>query len=138
MPAIVANLFQRTHWASVLSMVLLSSFLLVSFVNLSVFEESGPLEVPLLFSTLSESDVTDDLPGVLEQIKNEPERSLLRTHLNETPYWVYSPLQKCLSPVVRVIPRNFHYKNIKFPIFTANIVTLSRVFLVVPIAWFLK
>jgi diguanylate cyclase (GGDEF)-like protein len=78
-------------------MVLLSSFLLVSFVNLSVFEESGPLEVPLLFSTLSESDVTDDLPGVLEQIKNEPERSLLRTHLNETPYWVYSPVSQTMA-----------------------------------------
>jgi cytidyltransferase-like protein len=52
--------------------------------------------------------------------------------------YVYSPLQKSLSPVVRILPRNFHYKNTKFPIFTANIVTLSRVFLVVPIAWFLK
>ena len=52
--------------------------------------------------------------------------------------YVYSPLQKTLSPVVRVMPRNFKYGSIEFPIFTANIVTISRVFLVIPIAWFLK
>lgn len=52
--------------------------------------------------------------------------------------YVYSPLQKAMSPIVRVTPRYFHYKDIKFSIFTANIVTLSRVFLVIPIAWFLK
>lgn len=52
--------------------------------------------------------------------------------------YVYSPLQKCLSPIVKMTPRNFHYGDTKFPVFTANIVTLSRVFLVIPIAWFLK
>ena len=52
--------------------------------------------------------------------------------------YVYSPLQKLLSPIVEVIPRYFCYNDIKFSIFTANIVTISRVFLVIPIAWFLK
>lgn len=52
--------------------------------------------------------------------------------------YVYTPLQKCLSPIVQATPRNFEYGKMKFPILTANIVTISRVFLVIPIAWFLK
>jgi hypothetical protein len=53
--------------------------------------------------------------------------------------YVYSPLQKCLSPVVSLIPRQIVLsKNFTIPILTANIVTLSRTFLIVPIAWFLK
>ena len=53
--------------------------------------------------------------------------------------YVYSPLQKCLSPIVRVVPRYVYLgQGTKIPIFTANIVTLARTFLVLPIAWFLK
>lgn len=52
--------------------------------------------------------------------------------------YVYSPLQACLKPVVRQIPRDVHILDTKMPVFTANIVTISRTFLVVPIAWCLK
>lgn len=53
--------------------------------------------------------------------------------------YVYSPLQKALSPIVEIVPRYMYISsNQKIPIFTANIVTLSRTFLVVPIAWFIK
>lgn len=53
--------------------------------------------------------------------------------------YVYSPLQTTLSPVVRIVPRYLNFgQNKKIPFFTANIVTLARTFLVIPIAWFLK
>ena len=53
--------------------------------------------------------------------------------------YVYSPLQKCLSPIVALIPRQIDFgNNFILPIFTANIVTFSRTFLIVPIAWCLK
>lgn len=52
--------------------------------------------------------------------------------------YVYTPLQVCLSPVCRLIPRYISFGGNKVPIFTANIVTLSRTFLILPIAWFLK
>ena len=52
---------------------------------------------------------------------------------------VYTPLQKCLSPIVTLIPREIDLgNNFKLPIFTANIVTFSRTFSIVPIAWCLK
>ncbi len=53
--------------------------------------------------------------------------------------FVYSPLKTALSPIVRLVPRYLRLSNgFNIPIFTANIVTLARTFLVVPIAWFLK
>ena len=53
--------------------------------------------------------------------------------------YVYTPLQKVLSPIVKLIPRYIQLsQDVKLPIFTANIVTLSRTFLVIPIAWCLK
>ncbi len=53
--------------------------------------------------------------------------------------FVYSPLKTVLSPVVRQVPRYVRLSNgANLPVFTANIVTLARTFLVVPIAWFLK
>ena len=52
--------------------------------------------------------------------------------------FVYTPLQKSLSPIVKIAPRYLHIGGHKIPIFTANIVTLSRTFLIVPIAWLLK
>ena len=54
--------------------------------------------------------------------------------------YVYSPLQVSLSPIVKIIPRYIYLNDGKqrIPIFTANIVTLSRTFLVIPIAWSLK
>ncbi|CAF0756612.1 unnamed protein product [Brachionus calyciflorus] len=53
--------------------------------------------------------------------------------------YVYSPLQKVLSPVVRIIPRYISVGSDRnIPIFSANIVTFARTFLVIPIAWYLK
>ena len=53
--------------------------------------------------------------------------------------YVYSPLQKFLSPIVELIPRQIDLGNdFTIPIFTANIVTFSRTLLIVPIAWCLK
>lgn len=53
--------------------------------------------------------------------------------------YVYTPLQMLLSPIVKQIPRYVYLQDDKkIPIFTANLVTLSRTFLVIPIAWFLK
>ncbi len=52
--------------------------------------------------------------------------------------YVYTPLQTNLSPIVEKIPRYLKIGNKTIPIFTANIVTLARTFLIIPIAWFLK
>lgn len=53
--------------------------------------------------------------------------------------YVYSPLQKALSPIVKLVPRYIYLgSDKKLTIFSANVITLSRTFLVVPIAWFLK
>ena len=51
---------------------------------------------------------------------------------------IYTPLQTKLSPIVENIPRYIKLNNKNIPIFTANIVTLARTFLIFPIAWFLK
>lgn len=83
---------------------------------------------------------TDAVPNKknLISLAFESIEAVLFVLMNAYDDYVYSPLQKTLSPVVRVMPRNFKYGSIEFPIFTANIVTISRVFLVIPIAWFLK
>ncbi len=54
--------------------------------------------------------------------------------------YVYSPMQTVLSPICRQVPRYIYVgqNNTRIPIFTANIITLARTFLVVPIAWSLK
>jgi cytidyltransferase-like protein len=52
-------------------------------------------------------------------------------------YFVYTPLQKILTPLVSLVPR-YLGRSDKYPIFTANIVTVGRTFLIVPVAWFLK
>ena len=53
--------------------------------------------------------------------------------------YIYSPLQTVLSPIVKRVPRYIRVSNARvLPVFTANIITLSRTFLIFPIAWFLK
>lgn len=53
--------------------------------------------------------------------------------------YVYTPLQKILSPLVALVPRYLNVGNsVKLTILSANLVTLSRTLLVIPIAWFLK
>jgi len=69
MPIALAASFHRTPWVPALSVVLLSFFLLVSFVNLSVLDENSPPEVPLVFASLAEEDVQGSLFNVVEQLK---------------------------------------------------------------------
>lgn len=97
MPVAVADSFQRISWVPFLSVVLLSFFLIVSFVNLSVLEENSPDEVPLAFSSLSDNEVHGSLFSVIEQLKNQPELPVLRTHLNETPFWVYASVSQTMA-----------------------------------------
>lgn len=54
--------------------------------------------------------------------------------------YVYTPMQIILSPICQRIPRYIYLgqNNTKIPIFTANLITLARTFLVIPIAWSLK
>ncbi|XP_021360097.1 uncharacterized protein LOC110454742 [Mizuhopecten yessoensis] len=52
--------------------------------------------------------------------------------------YVYSPLQRCLSPVVATIPRSLTINGHPYDVFTANIVSWSRTLLVIPIAICLK
>ncbi|RUS71299.1 hypothetical protein EGW08_020942 [Elysia chlorotica] len=52
--------------------------------------------------------------------------------------YMYSPLQATLWPVVAALPRSLTVDGRSFDVFTANIVSWSRTFLVIPIAWSLK
>ncbi|KAH3770174.1 uncharacterized protein LOC127844441 isoform X2 [Dreissena polymorpha] len=52
--------------------------------------------------------------------------------------YCYSPLQTTLSPLVARIPRAIEVKGHKVNVFTANIASWTRTFLVIPIAWCLK
>ncbi|XP_060081565.1 uncharacterized protein LOC132560880 [Ylistrum balloti] len=52
--------------------------------------------------------------------------------------YVYSPLQRWLSPVVASIPRSLTINGQVYDVFTANIVSWSRTLLVIPIAISLK
>lgn len=88
---IIQNL-QKAPWIPLLSMVLLICFLVVAFVNLSVLDENSPLELPLQFSTLNDQKAEGSLFAIFERIRSQPLHSILRTHLNEEPYWVYAKL----------------------------------------------
>lgn len=96
MHAAVADSFQKTPWTPFLSLVLLGFFLLVSFVNLSVLDQNRPHELPLGFASLNQNEVQGSLFNVVEQLKNEPRRNVLRTHLQETPYWIYTDLSQTM------------------------------------------
>jgi len=74
MPIAVADSFQKTPWVPFLSVVLLSFFLVVSFVNLSVLGENSPPEAPLVFSSLAEEDVQGSLFNIVEQLKTRLSR----------------------------------------------------------------
>ncbi|XP_064598870.1 uncharacterized protein LOC135465558 [Liolophura sinensis] len=52
--------------------------------------------------------------------------------------YIYSPLQRLISPVVARIPRHVAFENSKYTIFTANIVSCTRTSLTVPIVWLVK
>jgi len=52
--------------------------------------------------------------------------------------YVYTPMQKLLTPVVLLVPRDITINHTTVTIFTANIVTYSRTLLVIPIAYCLK
>lgn len=88
----VADSFQKTPLTPLLSLILLGLFLLVAFVNLSVPDKNAPGELPLGFASLSQEQAHGNLFNVLQQLKSEPQRQVLRTHLKETPYWIYASL----------------------------------------------
>ncbi|XP_033755412.1 uncharacterized protein LOC117338250 [Pecten maximus] len=52
--------------------------------------------------------------------------------------YVYTPLQRGLSPVVATIPRSLTINGHTYDVFTANIISWSRTLLVIPIAVSLK
>ncbi len=52
--------------------------------------------------------------------------------------YIYSPLQKALWPVVALVPRTVKVKGKDYTVFSANIVSWARTFLVIPIAACLK
>lgn len=93
MSAVLAN-FHRTTWIPFLSLLLLVCFLLVAFVNLTVPDELSPREVPLRFSILNQKEAEGSLFEVMALIRNTATQSILRTHLNENPYWIYASLDK--------------------------------------------
>jgi len=85
--------FQKAPWVHLTSMLLLILFLGVLFVNLTVLDEFRVKEVPLEFSVLSDEDLSGSLFEISSIAQSSPVQSILRTHLNETPYWVYAKLE---------------------------------------------
>lgn len=93
----VTNAFHRVRWTPLLSIGLLSLFVLVSFVNLSVLDKNHPHEFPLDFSSVGQDKVSGDLLSILELLRVEPVQTVLRTHLNEEPYWIYASLSRGMA-----------------------------------------
>lgn len=84
--------FQDAPWIPFFSAVLLVCFLLVSFVNLSVVDHQSSENLPVRFSVLAGDDIKASLFGIIDKLKSVPSQSILRTHLNEEPYWVFAAL----------------------------------------------
>lgn len=90
---------QNAPWIQMLSLVLLVCFVAVAIVNLSLISEENNTRIDLQFSSLSHQEATGSLFDVLQKSKMEPRQSLLRTHLDETPFWIYASLeQEVLRP----------------------------------------
>ena len=89
-PLKIMRSLQKAPWVPFLSIVLLTCFLVVAFINLSILEENSPKELPLQFSILEERDADGSMFTVAERIRDQPLQSILRTHLNEEPYWVFA------------------------------------------------
>ncbi|MCR2747660.1 EAL domain-containing protein [Limnobacter parvus] len=83
---------QNAPWVQMLSVVLLICFIAVSIVNLSLFDEHAEREVRVQFSSMDNDQTPDSIFTVLEQMKGEPRAEILRTHLDETPFWIYASL----------------------------------------------
>lgn len=83
---------QKAPWVHMTSLLLLILFLGVLFVNLTVLDEFRAKEVPLQFSVLNEERLNGSLFDIASHAQTKPPQSILRTHLNETPYWVYANL----------------------------------------------
>ncbi|XP_067651084.1 uncharacterized protein [Haliotis asinina] len=64
--------------------------------------------------------------------------SLLFVLVERYDTYVYTPLQTTLSPAVERVPRSVHVKGQDYVVFSANIVSWARTFLVIPIAACLK
>lgn len=83
---------QDVPWIPFLSGVLLLCFLLVSFVNLSVVDHQSSEDLPVQFSVLAGDEIKASLFGIIDKLKAVPPQTMLRTHLNEEPYWVFAEL----------------------------------------------
>lgn len=87
-----AALRQNTPWVQMLSLVLLTCFVIVSVVNLSLFDEQARGKVEVEFSALSNQVASGSMFDVLQTIKSSSTSPVLRTHLDETPFWIYASL----------------------------------------------
>lgn len=95
MHAVAAVSFQKKPWVPLLSVVLLIFFLLVSFANLSIHHEnSAHDEIPLAFSSRTQAQPLGNPIHMLNGLRGEPEHRVLRTHSQETPYWVYASVSQ--------------------------------------------
>jgi diguanylate cyclase (GGDEF)-like protein len=83
---------REAPWILFLSMVLLVCFLVVAFVNLSMVDENSPKKIILQFSSLTENQANGSLFDIIDQTRSVSIETSLRTHLNETPYWIYANL----------------------------------------------
>jgi len=97
---------------------------LIAFAS-QAFAASEPVWILLAAIVVALLNVIEKFLGVLMNIYDD---------------YVYSPLQKTLSPWCKRVPRDIQLFDggMRIPVFTANLITLSRTFLVVPVAWFLK
>ena len=87
------QLLQKAPWVHLWSMLLLILFLGVLFVNLTVHDESGVKEVAIQFSVRNDENLNGSLFDIASMVQSKPAQSILRTHLNETPYWVHARLE---------------------------------------------
>ena len=83
---------QKAPWIQLTSLLLLVLFLGVLFVNLTVLDEFRDKEVPLQFSVVNDVGLNGSLFDIATLAQAKQPQSILRTNLNETPYWIYANL----------------------------------------------
>ena len=83
---------QKAPWIHLTSLLLLVLFLGVLFVNLTVQDKFRTKEVALQFSVVNHERLSGSLFEIVSLAKTKPPQSILRTHLNEAPYWIYADL----------------------------------------------
>lgn len=83
---------RQAPWIPALSILLLAVFMLVSFTNLSVKTADRPHELVLEFASVNQESTSGSLFNILDQLKTQPSERILKTRLNETPYWTYASI----------------------------------------------